>query len=59
MHCAVVGCDGEPACLISEEVTIGFIDGHEQEVCSGVKGFLRDILHGVIEDVRHPKWLGC
>ncbi len=24
----------------------------------GVVGFLRDILHGVIEDVRNPKWLG-
>jgi hypothetical protein len=56
---AVVGCDGEAACLTSEEVAIYFIDGHENEVCAGVVRFPRDILHGVIKDVRHPKWLGC
>jgi hypothetical protein len=35
------------------------VDGHKNEVCAGVVGFLRDILHGVIEDVRDLKWLGC
>jgi hypothetical protein len=52
---AAVGCDWEAACLIFEEVAIGFVDGHENELCAGVVGFLRDILHGVIKDVRNPK----
>ncbi len=56
---AAVGWDWEAACLICEEVAIDFIDGHENEVCVGVVGFLSDILHGVIKDVRNPKWLGC
>jgi hypothetical protein len=53
-----VGPDGEGACLIGEEVAIDFIDGHENKMCEGVAGFLRDFLHGVINDVRHPNWLG-
>jgi hypothetical protein len=56
---AMVGCDREAACLMSEEVAIDFIDGHENKVSVGVVGFLRNILHGVIEDVRNPKWHGC
>ncbi len=56
---AAVGCDGEAACLIGEKVVIDFIDGHENKMCVAVVGFLRDILHGVIKDVRHLKWLGC
>ncbi len=56
---AVVGCDGEAACLISEKVAIDFVDGHENKVCAGVVGFLKDILHGFIKDVRHSKWLSC
>ncbi len=50
------GYDGEAVCLIREEVAIDFIDGYENKVCAGVVGFLRDILHGVIDNVRHPKW---
>ncbi len=56
---AMVVCDREAACLIGEEVAIDFIDCHENKVYAGVVGFLRDILDEVIEDVRHPKWLGC
>ncbi len=55
---ATVGCDGEVASMISEEVSIDFIDGHENKMCVCDVGFLRDILHGVINDVRHPNWLG-
>jgi hypothetical protein len=55
---ATVGCDQEAACLISEEVAIDFVDGNENKVSAGVVGFLRDILHGVIKDVRNPKWIG-
>ncbi len=55
---AAVGYDRETTCLIGEEVAIDFIDGHENEVSAVVVGFLRDILHGIIEDVRNPKWLG-
>ncbi len=56
---AAVGHDGEAAGLISEEVSIDFIDGHENEMCACALGFLRDILHGVINDVRHLNGLGC
>ncbi len=56
---ATVGCDGEVASLISKEDAIDFIHGHENQMCVGVVGFLRDILHGVIKNVRYPKWLGC
>jgi hypothetical protein len=56
---AMVGRDGEAACLIGEEVTIDFIDGHKNKMCAGVVGFLRDILHGVIEVVRHQNYFGC
>ncbi len=56
---AAIGCDGKVAYLIGEEVAVDFVDGHENKVCAGVVGFFRDILHGVIEDVRHPKSLGC
>jgi hypothetical protein len=55
---AAVGCDGEAAHLIGEKVAIDFIDGNDNKVFAGVVGFLRDILHGVIKDVWHPKWLG-
>ncbi len=55
---AAVGRDGEAVCLISDEVAIDFIDGHENEMCAGVVGFLRDILHGVVNNVRHPNRLG-
>ncbi len=56
---AVLGRDGVAAGLISEEVAIDFIDGHENKMCACVVGFLRDILHGIINDVRHPNWFGC
>jgi hypothetical protein len=56
---AMVGCDWEAAWLICEEIAIDFVDGHENEVCVGVVGFLRDFLHGFIKDVRNPKWLNC
>ncbi len=55
---AAAGPDGEAACLIGEEVAIDFIDGHENKMCVGVVGVLRDILHGVMDNVRHPNWLG-
>jgi hypothetical protein len=44
--------------LICEEIAVDFIYVHKNEVCAGVVGFLRDVLHGVIEDVRKLKWLG-
>jgi hypothetical protein len=50
---ASVGCDGEEAGLIGEEVATDFIDGHENEMCVQVLGFLRDIFHEVIKEVRH------
>ncbi len=56
---ATVGHDGEAAGLIGEEVAIDFIDGHENKLCVCDVGFLRDILHGVIDDVRHQNWLSC
>ncbi len=56
---AAVGRDGEVACLIGEDVAIDFIDGHENKMFVGVVGFLRDIPHGVINNVRHPNRLGC
>jgi hypothetical protein len=56
---AAVGCDGEAAYLIVEEVAIDFVDGHENKVYAGAVGVLMDILHGVIKEVRHRKWLGC
>jgi hypothetical protein len=56
---AAVGHDREAACLIGEEVAINFIDGHENKICTGVVGFLRGILHGVVNNVRHPNWLSC
>jgi hypothetical protein len=56
---AAVGCNRETNCLISEEVAIDFVDGHEDEVCVGVVGFLMDILHGVIKAVSNLKWHGC
>jgi hypothetical protein len=55
----MIGCDREAARLISEEVAIDFVDGHGSKVSAVVWGFLRDILHVVIKDVRNPKWLGC
>ncbi len=54
---AAVGRDGEATCLIGEEVAIDFIDGHEHEMCAGFVGLLRDILHGVINNVTHTNWL--
>ncbi len=51
---AMVGHDGEAACRISDKIVIDFIDGHENKMCASIVGFLRDILHGVINDVRHP-----
>jgi hypothetical protein len=56
---AAIGCDRKGACQISEEVAIDFVDGHKNKVSAVVVGFLRDILHGVIKDVRNLKWLGC
>ncbi len=56
---ATVGRDGEAASLICEEVAIDFIDGNENKMCACVVGFLRDILHGIIDNVRQPNWLGC
>ncbi len=56
---AAVGCDGEAASLIGEEVAINFIDGHENKMCARVVGFLRDILHWVINNVRYLNWLSC
>jgi hypothetical protein len=47
------------ACLIGKEVAIDFIDGHEDKVSAGIVGFLRDILHRVIEAVGNLKWHGC
>ncbi len=49
--------DGKAASLIGEEVTIDYIDGNENKMCACVVGFLRDILHGVIDNVWHPNWL--
>jgi hypothetical protein len=45
------------ACLIDEEVAGDFIDGHENKTSACVLGFLRDFLHGVVEDSRTLKWL--
>jgi hypothetical protein len=45
--------------LIDEEVAIDFVDGHEDKMHAGIVGFLRDILHRIIEDVRNLKWRGC
>jgi hypothetical protein len=56
---AAIGCDREAACLIGEEAAIDFADGYENEVSAVVVGFLRDIRHGVMDDVRNPKWLHC
>ncbi len=53
-----VGCDREAACLISEEVAIDLVDGHEDKVSAGIVGFLRDILRRVIKDVGNLKWHG-
>jgi hypothetical protein len=47
------------AYLIGEEVAIGFMDGHEDKVYVGIVGFLRDILHRVVEDVGNLKWHSC
>jgi hypothetical protein len=55
---ATVGRDGEAASFIGEEAAIDFVDGHVNKMCACVVGFLRDILHGFIGDVWHPKWLG-
>jgi hypothetical protein len=55
---AVVQCNEEAASLISEEVSIGFIDGHEDKVSAGIVGFLRDILHRVVKAVGNLKWHG-
>jgi hypothetical protein len=59
IHVAAVGCDRETACLISEEVAIDFVGGHEDEVHVGIVGFLRNIFHGVIKAARNLKWHGC
>ncbi len=56
---ATVGRDGELASLIGREVAIDIVDGHENEMCAQVVGFLRDIAHGVINNVWHTNWLGC
>jgi hypothetical protein len=56
---AAVGRDGEVAGLIGEEVAIDFIAGHENRMCACVVGLLRDIIHGVIDNVCHPNWIGC
>jgi hypothetical protein len=56
---AAVGHDGEAAGLISEDVAIDLIDGHDNKMCACVVGFLRDILHGVINNVWNPNWLSC
>ena len=56
---AAVGRDRAPASLIGEEVAIDFIAGHENRMCACVVGLLRDIIHGVIDNVCHPNWLGC
>ncbi len=45
--------------MIGEGVVIDFVDGQEDKVSAGVAGFLRDILHKVLEDVRNLKWHGC
>jgi hypothetical protein len=47
----VVGCDRKAASLVCEEIAIDFVDGHENEMCARVAGFLSDIFHGVIEEV--------
>jgi hypothetical protein len=56
---AAVGHDGEAASLIGEEVAIVLVDGHENEMCVWVMGFLRDIFHGIINDVWHMNRLSC
>jgi hypothetical protein len=56
---AAVGCDGKAVDLIGEEVAIDLLDGHENKMCVRVVGFLRDIFHGVIDNVWHTNWLGC
>ncbi len=53
---ATVGPDGEVASLLGAEVAVDFVDGHENKMCVG---FLRDILHGVINAFWNPNWLGC
>jgi hypothetical protein len=55
----MVYCDVEAACLIGEEVAIDFIDGHEDKVSAGIVGFLKGILHRVLEAFRNLKWHGC
>ncbi len=50
---AAVGCDGEAASLVGEEVAIDLVDDHEDKMCAHIVGFLRDIFHGVIKEVWH------
>jgi hypothetical protein len=50
---AAVGCDGEVAGLIGEEVSIDFVDGHKNKMCAQVAGFLRNIFHGAIKETGH------
>jgi hypothetical protein len=50
---AMVGCDGELASLIGEEVAIDLVDGHENKMCVQVVELLRDIFHKVIKEVGH------
>ena len=45
--------------MIGEEVAIEFVDGHEDKVSASIVGFLRDILHRFVKDVRNLKWHGC
>ncbi len=49
----------EAVCLIGKEVVIDFVDGHEDKVSAGVVGFLREIVHRVVEDVRNLRWHSC
>ncbi len=54
----MVECNGEAASLISKEVAIDFLGGHENKMCAQVAEFLMDIFHGVIEEVGHGYWNG-
>ncbi len=54
LYMAAVGCDGEAAGLIGEEVAIDLVDGHEDKMCARVVGFF----HGVIKMVWHLSWHG-
>jgi hypothetical protein len=51
---ATVGCDGEAACLVSEEKPNDFVGMHDNKICHCVARFLNDEVRVVVSD----KWSG-